>query len=230
MPARAAHQGGSVQYEDTLGVDGDSGVSILAFRNDVPEQLATADLSHTRLSADEFGRLSTNANLQIGDADVDAANPIPIGGLCYTVAANPVLTVAGAYIAGDYVGTSATAMTFTNVVRDVGESGVIESIVLIDQAAQSVSLELWLFDTAPTPPADNAAWTIADADALTCIAVVPFQVYYASALNSVSNPKGLGLTFNTTGATRNIYGCLVTRGTPTYASLDLMVRLQILVS
>jgi len=56
MPG-VSHQGGSVQYEDRVGVDGDAGVSILGFRNDVPEQLATADLSHTRLSTDEFGRL-----------------------------------------------------------------------------------------------------------------------------------------------------------------------------
>jgi hypothetical protein len=56
MPG-VSHQGGSVQYEDTVGVDGDSGVSILGFRNDSDAQMATADLSHTRLSTDEFGRL-----------------------------------------------------------------------------------------------------------------------------------------------------------------------------
>ena len=56
MPG-VSRQGASVQYEDTVGVDGDAGVSILGFRNDADAQLATADLSHTRLSTDEFGRL-----------------------------------------------------------------------------------------------------------------------------------------------------------------------------
>jgi hypothetical protein len=56
---RASHQGGSVQYEDTLGVDGDSGVSILAFRNDDDVVMTTADLSHTRVSADDRGRLKS---------------------------------------------------------------------------------------------------------------------------------------------------------------------------
>jgi len=96
MP-RVTHQGGSVQYEDTVGVDGDSGVSILGFRNDADALMATADLSHTRLSADASGRLklasiagdvevvqpthddlNANANLQVGDADVAAANPVPV--------------------------------------------------------------------------------------------------------------------------------------------------------
>jgi len=56
-PGGSTHQGGSVQYEDTVGVDGDAGVSILGFRNDSDAQLATVNLSHTRLSTDEFGRL-----------------------------------------------------------------------------------------------------------------------------------------------------------------------------
>ena len=60
MPG-VSRQGASVQYEDTVGVDGDAGVSILGFRNDADAQLATADLSHTRLSTDEFGRLKTVA-------------------------------------------------------------------------------------------------------------------------------------------------------------------------
>lgn len=78
MPGRPTHQGGSVQYEDTVGVDGDSGVSILAFRNDAEAQLATADLSHVRVSADLTGRVNVNANLQVGDADAAAGNPVPV--------------------------------------------------------------------------------------------------------------------------------------------------------
>jgi len=73
MAMRTTHQGGSVQYEDTVGVDGDSGVSILGFRNDADAQLATADLSHTRLSADEFGRLKIIVITNIPPAGVAAA-------------------------------------------------------------------------------------------------------------------------------------------------------------
>jgi len=149
-----------------------------------------------------------------------------MGGHIYTVSANPVLTVAGAYSANDYIGTSGVAMVFANVARVSGGSGVIHSVVLADGALQSASLELWLFDTAITPPADNDAWTISDAHNATCIGVIPLQTYYASAANSVANPRSVGLPFN--AVVRDIYGCLVTRGTPTLLSLDLTVRLQIL--
>ena len=151
-----------------------------------------------------------------------------VGGEGITITVNPVLTVAGAYIANDFVGTSATALIFANAARVAGGSGIIKSAVLIDAALQSIACELWLFDTAVTPPADNAAWTISDADAATCIGVIPFSSYYASALNSVSNgvvPNG-GIEFSAIATT--IWGCLVTRGTPTYASLDLTVRLNIM--
>jgi len=169
---------------------------------------------------------------------VSAVNPLSIaptasevhlgqvGGEGITVTVNPVLTVAGAYIAGDYVGTSAAAIPFANVVRVAGGSGVIESAVLIDAARQSIACELWLFDTAVTPPADNAAWTVSDGNAATCIGVIPFSTYYASALNSVSSPKGLGIAFSAVATT--IWGCLVTRGAPTYASLGLTIRLNIM--
>ena len=151
-----------------------------------------------------------------------------VGGEGITITVSPVLTVAGAYVSGDFVGTSATALIFANAARVAGGSGVIKSATLVDYALQSVACELWLFDTNVTPPADNAAWTISDAHAATCIGVIPFSTYYASALNSVSNgavPNG-GIGFSAVATT--IWGAIVTRGTPTYASLDLTIRLNIM--
>jgi hypothetical protein len=151
-----------------------------------------------------------------------------VGGEGITITVNPVLTVAGAYISGDFVGTSATALIFANAARVAGGSGVIKSAMLIDAALQSIACELWLFDTAVTPPNDNAAWTISDGDAATCIGVIPFSTYYASALNSVANgivPNG-GIGFSAVATT--IWGCIVTRGAPTYASLNLTLRLSIM--
>jgi len=195
----------------------------VANANPVPVSDAGGSLTVDQGAAGVAAWLAAITAIAAGETHIGA-----VGGHCYTTPVYPVLTVAGAYVSGDYVGTSATAMTFANAVRITGGTGVIESAVLIDKAVQSASIELWLFDAAPTPPADNAAWTISDGDALQCIGVIPFQVYYASALNSVSFAKGLGMTFNANAATRDIYGCFVTRGTPTYASLDLLCRLQIL--
>jgi hypothetical protein len=139
--------------------------------------------------------------------------------------ATPTLTVAANYASGDYVGTSAVAMTFTGAATPQSNTGTIISAILIDYAAQSVSTELWLFDAAPTPPADSAAWTVTDADMLKCIGIIPFTTYYASGANVISFAKGVGIAYKT--ATGNLFGCLVTRGTPTYASGDVTVRLVV---
>jgi hypothetical protein len=141
---------------------------------------------------------------------------------------SPTLTVAGAYTANDFVGTSTTAMTFLNCAREVGGKGIIQAALLIDKAAASASGELWLFDSAPTPPSDNAAWSISDADVAKCIGVIAFSTYYASAINSVSIVANVGIPFACGAAVSSLYGCFVTRGTPTYATGDVSFRLSIL--
>jgi len=168
----------------------------------------------------------------IGDVDVLSISAGEnhlgeVGGKSATVSVTPTLTVAGAYSANDFVGTSATAMTFAGVARVNAGSGVIVSAVLIDYALQLAPGELWLFDTAPAGlPADNAAFTLTDA--ATLIGIIPFSTYYASALNSGSAGLNLPISFNCVGgAVKDIYGVFVTRGTPTYASGDVTIRLQI---
>ena len=143
--------------------------------------------------------------------------------------ANPVLTVAATYVANDYVGTSAVAMSFENCARVVNGTGAVLGCELIDTALQSVAGELWLFNTPVTPPDDSAAWTISDAHAKTSIGVIPFSTYYASALNSISNgAPAYPLPFKCISSTATLYGCFVTRGAPAYASLDLTFKLCIL--
>lgn len=148
-----------------------------------------------------------------------------VGHKLRVVTATPTLTVAGAYNNNDFVGTSATAIVFANAVRVTGGTGKVISARLIDRALQSVSAELWLFSAAVTPPNDNAAWSISDSDAATFIGVIPFGTYYASALNSVSQVLNIQMGFSLLATT--LYGCLVTRGAPTYASGDLTVTLAI---
>src|SRR5512138_3628772 len=105
--------------------------------------------------------LPTKQSDQLGAGELHLG---AVGGNTVKVEVTPVLTVHAAYIANDYVGTSADAMDFATAARIAGGTGVIQSAILIDRAMQSVACELWLFDTEPTPPADSAAWTIADGD------------------------------------------------------------------
>jgi len=147
----------------------------------------------------------------------------------------PVLSVAGTFSANDYVGTSGTAMVFSpcgegRSANGGGARGYVVGARMIDFALKSISTELWVFDTAVTPPADNAAWSISDADSAHLICVIPFSTYYASALNSVSagEPEGGPARYITADTNTNLYGCLVTRGAPVYTTGDLTVRLSII--
>jgi hypothetical protein len=151
-----------------------------------------------------------------------------IGGHMVNIIVVPTLTVAATYVTNDYVGTSGDAMTFANAARINAGTGIIVSAVLVDYALQSVMGELWLFDTEPTPPADSAAWTITDAHAARCIGVIPFNTYYPSALNSVAPVGNLTIAFQCAAASRDLYGCFVTRGAPVYATGNLTFRLYII--
>lgn len=150
------------------------------------------------------------------------------GGNMVGVSATPTLTVHDSYASGDFVGTSGTAITFADCARLNGGTGIIQSATLVDYAAQAIACELWLFDATVTPPNDSAAWTISDADAAKCIGVIAFTNYYSSALNSVSVSGNVGIAFKTASAATALYGCLVTRGAPTYADGDLTIRLVVM--
>lgn len=176
-------------------------------------------------------QLQTTPTIDIGDVTLLAgeAHIGQVGGNSVVVSNNPVLTVAATYAANDYVGTSGVAMVFDNVARVNAGTGLITRVMLIDSALQSISGELWLFDTIVTPPSDSAPWSISDAHAALCIGVIPINTYYASALNSVAfGAPAAPMTFKCGAASKAIYGCFVTRGAPAYASLDLTFRLSVI--
>lgn len=186
----------------------------------------------------QYPRLKPVWGINGAVVDTSATNPLPVtaydgggsitvDGVISVVTVTPTLTVAATYVANDFVGTSSTAMTIAAARINDG-TGVIQSAILIDYALQSISTELWLFDASVTPPLDSAAWSISDADALKCIGVISFSTYYASALNSVAVGSFQPIAFKAAAGTQNIYGCLVTRGAPSYATGNVSIRLSIL--
>ena len=145
------------------------------------------------------------------------------------ISVTPVLTSStdNNYATGDYIGTSLTPMTFA-VVDKEGGSGKVIGCVLIEDAHQHLAGELWLFDTTIVTPADSAAWTITDAEAATCIGVIPFATYYNSALNSVSvGVPTAPLAFKCASDSKSIYGAYVSRDAPDLDIDSLTFRLGI---
>jgi hypothetical protein len=156
----------------------------------------------------EIGKLGAGEN-HIGE----------VGGKGLQITVTPTLTVGATYAANDFVGTSATGMEFAGAGRVAGGTGRIVGAILHDYVLASVAAELWLFTVTPAGlPADSAAFTITDN--LTCIGVIPFNTYYASALNSISNgtiPNGQ-IPYKCAAADTKLYGALVTRGAPAYTN------------
>lgn len=105
--------------------------------------------------------LNLNANLQVGDSDVDSSNPVPVKTRGDTIVLNPTVT-AGAYAAGDAVGGK---MEVANAARESGGGGVVKSVCIIDDAGNDFEGEIWIFNDDIAEVADNAAWsTVAEAD------------------------------------------------------------------
>jgi hypothetical protein len=146
---------------------------------------------------------------------------IRFGCKAVVVTATPTLDTS-AYASGDCLHTA--VIEFTSAV-DASLTGIIEKMVIVDKAAQSQPIELWLFSSTVTPAAANAAHSISDADAAKCIGVISSGPYYASALNSVSVARNVGLPVKCDAT--SLFGILVTRGTPTYGATDLTVSLLI---
>jgi hypothetical protein len=153
-------------------------------------------------------KLAANAGVVIGDVDVKSAG--------ITISQTPAVT-AGAYSAGDAVG---GLLTFANAARVSGDGGVVKSVTIIDDNGQGKIMELWLFDSAPTDVADNAAWsTLAEADMEKLVGIIP-------TLNGTWYAAGTAKACVIECAVRydcvatSLYGKLVTRETPSFAAVD----------
>jgi hypothetical protein len=138
----------------------------------------------------------------------------------------PTVT-AGAYTAEDVVG---GLLTF-NITSPSG-CGVINKLVITDDADQKAAGSLYLFNAAPTAIADNAAGELAIADlkkiaTVIAIAADDYKTVNNNAyavitdINDVYKADGKGC----------LYGYFITSGTPTYAAItDLTLTLSVLTS
>lgn len=148
-----------------------------------------------------------------------------VGGKTTTVSVTPTIDT-DAYTAGDAVG---GRLEFTNAVGEHNKTGVLQSVIIIDDDQEQNELELWLFDQAFTATADDAAFAPSDADLANCIGVVSTAdgTYYNASANGVCTIRNIGLVLNLQSTT--LYGQLVTRGTEAYtAATDLTIVVGIL--
>lgn len=154
------------------------------------------------------------------------------GGYTYITSSTVVMSVAGAYASGDYIGTSATPQSFDNVVRKNGGTGIIKSVIISDKiVTTNVAMELWILDRTFTAPTDNAPWDLSDANMLFVQAVIPLATsnWFASSAGQVYCDGTLSYPIKATSTSQSFYYALVARGvTPAFTSSDLTIQLGIL--
>lgn len=135
-------------------------------------------------------------------------------------------TAATAYTAGDVLGTE---LTFANCARFSGGGTQLISASITDRAKILGAVDLYIFDRASTPAADNAANSWADADMDNLVTVINFGALIASALNGAAVAVG-GLPVVANPNATSLFGVLVTRSAHTFfgAATDLRVKLGVI--
>jgi hypothetical protein len=123
-------------------------------------------------------------------------------------------TSAATYEALDAIG---GLITFSNAARVAGGSVHIEGVTIVDEDAQLAAMDLVLFRAAPGTVTDEVAFDPTDAELLDCVGVIPISVgdYHLFTDNAVAH---VDCTVTCVLSTATLYGVLVARGTPTYAS------------
>lgn len=141
----------------------------------------------------------------------------------------PTVT-ATAYEAKDAIG---GLLTFANAARTSGGSIHIESAAVSDKAAQLAGMTLVLYKASITAPTDEAAFDPTDTENLDFVGAIHFTAGAAPTGDWEDfNDNAVAFVSCAITATldgTSLYGVLVARGTPTFASTsDISVTLTIL--
>ncbi|MER9901594.1 hypothetical protein [Mesorhizobium sp. M0130] len=150
---------------------------------------------------------------------------LTVRGYAFDKVANPTVT-AGAYSAGDIVG---GLLTFA-AARANDELVVITGAQVISKAAVVPAYTLVLLSADPTgtTKTDNAAYSLAAADAFKVIGTVSFGTswYDHGTPNSIRS-DGLNIVAAPDAGTKNIYGLLIdATGATLVSTSDIQVRLR----
>lgn len=136
---------------------------------------------------------------------------------------------ANAYSSGDLLGTK---LTLSSVLPFANNEPYLFDVVVQDLTAQKSALDVILFDADPTGTTftNNGALDIADADLPKIIGVVSVAAtdYVDFADSSVACVSKVIAVNPASG--KNLYACLVARGTPTYAANELSIAFGFLAS
>ncbi len=150
----------------------------------------------------------------IGDTDLGEARALWTDQRTYSqrlqTTSAGLTTSVTVYTSGDQLG---TIFAFPGAARATGRGGEIVSAVLLDKADVLGACDLYLFRESVTVPADNAAFTISDADMQSFVGVINFATSTDVGANHIVTPSAssasMPLMYDCAATT--LYGALVTR-------------------
>lgn len=135
----------------------------------------------------------------------------------------PTLAVAGAYTAGDVVG---NVLTF----EGAGVSGgILDTVVIFDDDAQGIEMDVVFFRAEPGAQTDNAAFALQTGDAANVLGHAKIEsgdyIALGSGAKVGTTRDGMG-QFGAT-PTGDLYARLITRGTPTYTNGGIRIEIGV---
>lgn len=172
----------------------------------------------------------------IATADLDGTASrgayVDVRGKLSRIQITPVIDTA-AYATGDCLG---PLQTVSNAARISGGGGHIVGVQIVDKTqAQRAAIDLVFFSQTVTTAANNALFTISDADALFMVAYIAVATgdyntaWPGTPTNSVAViPKSASLRVPYVCATTSLFMQAIVRGTPTYTSTsDIVIGLTV---
>lgn len=131
------------------------------------------------------------------------------------------------YASGDVM---ADTQVVTNAVRVADGTGVLQSILVLDEDDQGLAFDLIFIQDNVSLGTENAAPSITDAHARSILGLVSIASADFIDLGGarIATKTGLGLVVKPTSGTRNIYVAAITRGAPTHTASGVRLRLGFL--
>lgn len=85
--------------------------------------------------------------------------------------------------------------------RDGGAGEILDAIITCSTSpATALQGEIWVFDSAVVAVADEAAFTVTDAEARACVAVIPFTLAASGGGNAIAHVTGINAGFTCAGS------------------------------
>lgn len=129
------------------------------------------------------------------------------------------------YTAADQLG---NLFTFANAARISGGTGRITSITLLDEAVVIGPVDVVFFDRSVTLAADNAAFSISDADAAYALAYVQMAGPFSFTNSRFLAAHNLSIPYTCNGGT-DLYAALITRSANAAYASATAIKLSITV-